>query len=186
MNINLASEPFRRDRPMVAASIAVAVLMAGVLGMLLYLISAVSYEGAETAQAIQQTQAELRELTAAESKLQNELLRPENEIVLDRSIFLNALLVRKGVSWTLLFADLEEVLPYNVKLVQVRPQVSVDNQVQLEMVVASQTAEPVITMLKAIEGSELFSSMAVSATLPPTETEPLYRYRVSVNYEREL
>ncbi len=186
MNINLASRPFRRDRPMLAASIAVAVILAGMLGMLLYLISVVRYEGAETAEAIRITEAELRELTAAESQLQNEFLRPENEVMLDRSLFLNALLVRKGVSWTLLFGDLEEVLPYNVKLIQVRPQITVDNQVRLEMMVASQSAEPVIEMLRAMESSELFNSMSVPAALPPTETEPLFRYRVSVNYEREL
>ena len=185
-DINLASSPFRRDRPMLAASIALAVVMIGLLGMLLYMISIASYEGTETVAAIDRTEAQLRELTAEKSALQNELLRPENEIVLDRSIFLNALLIRKGISWTLIFDDLEDVLPYNVKLIQIRPQVTFDNPLQLEMVVASQSAEPVITMLQAMEGSDLFSSMSVPAALPPTATEPLYRYRVSVNYEREL
>ncbi len=186
ININLSSQPFRRDRPMLAASIALAAVMVALLGALFYMISMASYEGTETAAAIKRTEAELQALTAKESGLQNELLRPENEVVLEQSIFLNALLVRKGISWTLIFDDLEDVLPYNVKLIQVSPQVTVDNQLQLEMVVASQTAEPVIEMLQSMEGSELFSSMSVPASLPPTATEPLYRYRVSVNYEREL
>jgi hypothetical protein len=185
-NINRASEPFRRDRPMLAASVALALIMVGLLSMLIYLISIEKSEGTETLAAIRETEATLAKLSGEESELQGELLRAENAVVLERSIFLNSLLKRKSISWTLIFKDLEGVLPHNVKLIQVRPQVSVESQVQLEMVVASQSAEPVIEMLRSMEGSELFSSMSVPVALPPTDTEPLYRYRVNVNYERDL
>jgi len=39
---------------------------------------------------------------------------------MERSLFLNALIDRKAISWTKLFADLEKVVPYNVRLVSVR------------------------------------------------------------------
>ncbi len=186
LNINLASQPFRRDRPILVASIATAVLMTVVLALQVYLISIERGEGTETAQAIAAAQEELRRLQAEEANLRAELMRPENEIVFERSLFLNSLLRRKGISWTLLFGDLALVLPYNVKLMQVRPRVTYDNEIQLEMVVASQDTDPVVELLRAIEGSALFSSTSVSASLPPTDTEPLYRYRVTVNYERQL
>lgn len=185
-SINLASEPFRKDRPMVVASIATGVLMVSVLAMLVYLIWIERDEGTETALAIQQIQSQLDGLVAEETRLEGVLLRPENAEVLERSLFLNALLTRKGISWTMIFADLEEVLPYNVKLVQVRPQVSMHNEIRLDMDVASATTEPVIDMLKALENSDLFGSTSVSVSLPPSDSEPLYRYRVSVNYAREL
>jgi len=185
-NINLAGEPFRKDRAMLVAFIATAVLLAGVFGILLFLLSLDREEGAHTAQMIRQTRKQLATLSAEESRLQALLLRPENSEVLERSIFLNALLTRKGISWTLLFADLAKVLPYNVKLIQIGPRVAAGDEVQLDMVVGSLAGEPVIEMLKAMEGSDLFSSTAVSAVLPPTDTEPLYRYRVSVNYDRQL
>jgi type IV pilus assembly protein PilN len=186
VNVNLASEPFRRDRPILVASIAVAVVMAVLLALQIYLIRIERGEGTETTQAIAETEQQLQALRSEEAGLRNELLRPENEIVLDQSVFLNALLLRKGISWTLLFSDLEEVLPYNVKLVQIRPQVTGNNDIQLEMMVASQETEPVIEMLRSMENSPLFSSTSVSASLPPTDSEPLHRYRVTVDYEREL
>ena len=185
-HLNLASEPFRKDRPLLVASIATAVLLVGVLGLLLYLLSLERNEGTQVARAVQQTRRQLLSLTAEQTRLQSILSRPENEAVLERSLFLNALLLRKGISWTLLFADLGEVLPYNVKLVQIRPHITPANEIQLDMVVVSRTSEPVINFLKAMEDSKLFSSTAVSAVLPPTEREPLYRYRVRVNYDREL
>lgn len=186
LEINLSSDPFRRNRPLLAASIAGAVVLAATLLLLVGAIRTGEAEGQETALAIQQVRAKVQAATVEEARLQSELLRPGNEVVLDQSIFLNALLVRKGISWTLLFADLEEVLPYNVKLIQVRPRVSMESEVQLDMVVASGESEPVIEMLRNMERSELFSATAVAAALPPTENEPLYRYRVSVKYERAL
>jgi hypothetical protein len=44
----------------------------------------------------------------------------------------------------------------------------------------------VIEMLKRMESSALFGATAVHNWLPPAETEPLYRYRVSVNYGQKL
>lgn len=171
---------------MLVASIATGVLMVCVLAMVLLLVWVEGDEGTETAIAVQQTRGRLSALAAEEARLEGVLRRPENADVLERSLFLNALLMRKGISWTLIFSDLEEVLPYNVMLVQVRPQVSQDNEIMLDMVVASKDTEPVIEMLKALESSDLFGSTSVSVALPPTQSEPLHRYRVSVNYAREL
>lgn len=192
LSINLATEPFRRDRPMLIASLAVAVLMVGTLATLSYLIWVEKDEGRETARAVEQTRRRLDALAVEERRLTEVLTRPENAAVLERSLFLNELLARKAVSWTLLFQDLEEVVPHNVKLVQVRPQIRTNsqaperNEVLLEMVVASQSPEPVIDLLRALESSPLFGATAISAAFPPTETEPLYRYRVSVRYARQL
>jgi type IV pilus assembly protein PilN len=186
MQINLASQPLRNDRPMLVASLATMALMTLVLGMQLHLISIERGEGTEAGLEIAETEARLQALAARESRLESELTRPDNEAVLERSLFLNSLLLRKGISWTLIFNDLEEVLPYNVKLVQVRPQVSAQNDLLLEMVVAAQTPEPVIEMLGAMESSKLFRSVAVTVSLPPTDSEPLYRYRLTVNYGRTL
>jgi type IV pilus assembly protein PilN len=192
LSINLATQPFRRDRPVLIASLAVAVLMTATLAMLLFLVWVEKDEGRETARAIEQARGRLDALVAEERRLTQVLMKPENAAVLERSLFLNELLARKGISWTLIFQDLEEVVPHNVKLVQIRPQLRTDpqtpdrNEVLLEMVVASQSAEPVIDLLRALESSPRFGATAISAAFPPTETEPLYRYRVSVRYARPL
>lgn len=185
-DINLASEPFRRDRPMIVASAATAVLLVAVLALQIYLIRAERGAGEQTAVAIAHTREQMAKTSAEEARLRANLMRPDNEAVIDRSVFLNALLVRKGISWTLIFQDLGKVLPYNVKLVQVRPELSGLNQVRLEMVVAAQSPEPVIQMLRRMESSAVFSDVELTVTMPPTDSEPLYRYRLNVNYDREL
>jgi hypothetical protein len=45
----------------------------------------------------------------------------------------------------------------------VRPQVNIDNQILLDMTVASGTPEPVVDMLMRLEGSPLFGATAMTA-----------------------
>jgi len=54
------------------------------------------------------------------------------------------------------------------------------------MVVGSQSPEPVITFLKQLQASPRFGPATVHNSAPPTDNEPLYRYRVSVNYAQKL
>jgi len=58
--------------------------------------------------------------------------------------------------------------------------------VYLEMDVASQSSEPVIDMLTRMESSEQFGATHVATWLPPSQTEPMYRYRVNVNYGQKF
>lgn len=190
--INLASEPLRRDRPILVASTALAVALLILLGVQLYHVSAATDEGNQTSAAIVTVQAELGRLASQRSRLSAVLEEPENAAVLERSLFLNELLTRKGISWTLIFSDLEEVLPYNVKIIQVRPKVSqnaedgIDNEILLDMVVAAESSDPVIEMIRALESSSLFGATSVSTLSPPTQADPLHRFQISARYDREL
>ena len=184
--INLASEPFRRDRSLIASSSIVAVLLTALLGILIYLAIGERDRAAEARAEIDRMQRQMDGIVREEGRLQAVLRRPENAEVLDRSILLNQLLHRKGVSWTKIFADLEQVTPHNVRLMSVRPQITVDNQLTLDMWVASQATEPVVTFVMQLEQSPLFGATTVSTSLPPSQNEPLYRYRVSVKYAQKL
>jgi len=185
ITINLASEPFRRDRPMVAASVAVGLALGGLLAMLVSLAILERGTAAQTRQDIAQFQRRLQRLNDEQGRMEADLRRPENAAVLDQVLFINSLLYRKGISWTRIFSDLEGVMPHNLRLISIRPQVNGRNDVLLDMVVGAQSQLPVIEMLKQMESSPLFGSTEVHNWLPPSQTEPLYRYRVTVNYGRQ-
>ena len=100
---------------------------------------------------------------------------------------INTLLERKSIAWTKIYSDLGTVLPFNVKLIQVRlPQIDSRNRVSLDMIVGAQEPAAVIDFLKRLQESPLFGPMTLHSTQPPTQNEPLYRYRVSVNYAQKL
>lgn len=185
--INLASEPFRRDRPMVVAAIAGSTVLAVSLMVLIAMILSGRDRAADLRASVDRLNRQVETLTAEQAKLDATLRRPENAEVLERSVLWNTLISRKGISWTRIFSDLEKVMPPNVRLISVRlPQISRDNQVTLDMIVGAQSPEPVVDFLKRLEASPLFGPNAVSTIQPPSDNEPLWRYRVSVNYAQKL
>lgn len=184
--INLASEPFRKDRPMLVASALTAALLLGVLVMLVTIIVRQRDAAAESRAASAKIEAQLKQVNAEHARLEAQLRQPLNAAVMDRSVFLNALILRKGISWTRLFGDLERVFPGTVRLVTIRPYVTNENLIQLDMVVGSQAPEQVTDLLKRLERSNIFGAVALLSSQPPTQNEPLYRYRVSVSYAQKL
>ena len=184
--INLASQPFRRDRAMMAASIAVSILLIGTLGALISLILLDRRQSADVRADLGRLNRAIAAVNAEQAKFDAVLRRPENTEVLERSVLLNELLFRKGISWTKTLEDLGKTLPWNVQIINIRPYLNKDNQVTLDMTVGSQSQIAIIEFLKAIESSTVFQSTSASSILAPTQTEPLYRSRVLVNYAQKL
>jgi Tfp pilus assembly protein PilN len=184
--INLASQPFRRDRAMVAASIAVCVLLVATLGALLSLILLDRAQLVDVRADLNRLNRQIRTVNAEQAKLDAVLRRPENTEVLERSVLLNQILYRKGISWTKILEDLGATLPYNVQIINIRPFVNKDNKVTLDMQVAAQTEGAIIEFLKALESSPLFEEASAPTSQAPTQTEPLFRSRVMVNYAQKL
>lgn len=187
IQVNLATEPFRRDRPMLVASMVCGVVLVALLGVLLFLIVSERSRQTETRAAVAKLNSELRAISAEQTKLDAVLRQPMNAEVLERSLLLNALILRKSISWSKLFADIESVKPDNVRLVQVRlPQINSRNEVTLDMEVGAQNPGQMIDFLKHLENSPLFGPTNVSRKSPPTQNEPLWRYRVMVSYAQKL
>jgi Tfp pilus assembly protein PilN len=184
--INLASQPFRRDRAILAASVAVALLLVVTLGGLISLILMDRAQLADVRGDLGRLNREIGKVSAEQARLDAVLRRPENTEVLERSVLLNQLLYRKGISWTKILEDLGTTLPFNVQVINIRPFVNKDNKVTLDMQVASPTQAAIIDFLKTLESSPLFQEASAPSGLAPTQTEPLFRSRVLVNYAQKL
>lgn len=186
LHLNLASKPFGRERQfwVLSAVAGVALLLLGAL-LVFDFYQKTSTPDELVALETQRT-AELEQLIATESQLRSQLNDASTIDVYDRSYFLNQLLTRKGVSWTKTFADLETVLPPRVLMMQIRPEVTFDNKVQLEMRVGAETPKDFIEFVIALEQSEMFGPPDVSDYSPPNENEPFYRYQLTVRYDQVL
>jgi len=184
--LNLASQPFRRNRPMLAGSLAVCVLLLGTMGVLISLILTDRAQMADVRLDVARIERDIQKASAEQATQDAILRRPENAEVLERTVFLNELLYRKGISWMKIFADLGSTLPPSVKILSIRPFVNKQNKVTVDMTVGSEAPAAVIDFLKALESSPLFESVSAPSTLPPSQAEPLYRARLTVNYAQKL
>jgi hypothetical protein len=185
--VNLASEPFRRDRPILVASGVCAVLLAGLLAVLVFLILGERDRAKEARVSLEKLNVQARAVASEQARLDAVLRQPVNAEVLERSLLLNTLVERKAISWTRIFSDLEGVMPYNVRLISVRlPQITSQNEVLLDMVVGAKEPGSVIGFLKRLEESPRFGTIYGHSSLPPSQNEPLYRVRLTVNYAQKL
>ena len=184
--INLASEPFRKDRAMLAASLGAGVLLVATLAALVMLANADNAQLADLRKEVTQLHTQIAADGKQQADFEAVIRKPENAQVLELSVFLNTLLSRKGISWTRILADLEKTMPANVKMLNIQPYVTGRNQVVLSLQVGSEGPEPVISFYKALEGSDLFGGVTQNIYQPPSLAEPLYRYRFTVNYAQKL
>ena len=185
--INLASDPFRRDRPIRVASTASAVALLLLLAGQIFLILGARSSARDVRVSVRKLDQRLRSIHAEQSRLEQTLRRQENASVLEQSVLLNSLVERKSISWTKIFADLESVTPDNVRLIQIRlPQITTQQEVLLDMTVGSQEVGPVLEFLKRLQASPLFGPVTMHSSAPPSQNQPLYQYRFSVNYGQKL
>ncbi|MFL6415745.1 MAG: hypothetical protein ACJ74Y_08755 [Bryobacteraceae bacterium] len=137
-------------------------------------------------------EAELQTLRRDEGGFSAFVAKPENADVFSRNVFLNELIARRAVSWTVVFRDLEKILPVNMRLEGLRlPQVSGQdstgtNRVLLDMIVGTAQPETFIELLKRLQQSPLFGAAQVLGQQPPTQNDPLFKFRVTVAYAQKL
>src|ERR1035438_2717630 len=79
-----------------------------------------------------------------------------NRSTRDQSQFLNGLIQRKAFSWTRVFEDLERVMPPNLHVVSLRPELNEQNQMELQMKVAGDNRSAAVELVHRMEGSKHF------------------------------
>ncbi|HEX4170369.1 MAG TPA: hypothetical protein VHZ55_33300 [Bryobacteraceae bacterium] len=191
-DMNIASQPFRRER---AYNAALAAAGLGLFVSLLVLVSLILHarvQAKDLRAVIDAQNVELTRFRRLQATYSAVLARPKNADVFSQSVLLNELIARRSVSWTRVFEDLGTVLPKNMRLLSIRlPQVSREgpsglNRVQLDMWVGTEQPAAVIQLLKKLESSRLFGDASVMTEAPPTQNDPLHKYRLTVAYAQKL
>ena len=184
--VNLAREPFRRDRANLIGAAFVAVLLIGTLSVLISLTRTERDQTRDTQVALARVNRQLTAIRNEQARIDASMRLPGNEEVLDRSVLLNTLIKRKAISWTKIFSDLDAVCPPNVRVLAIRPTVNAQGGLLLDMQVAADSPEPVFAFLAKLEESDVFGSVSTSGFTPPSQTNPFYRYQLTVNYAQKL
>ncbi len=81
---------------------------------------------------------------------------PANRTVRDRAAFVNDLIAHKAFSWTQAFSDLEKIMPPRLHVVSIRPELDADNQLEIRMVLAGDSRDRALELLRRMEESKTF------------------------------
>jgi len=162
-DLNLTTRPFPAYR-------AVNVACAGILAVLIVLsvwqvVGFMKYS--KLARSVhpqeQEVRVEAESLGQHVAELGSRLDRPESTAKLNEIDFLNHLILRKDFSWTRLFATLEEIVPENVHLTNLTPDIAANGAVTLHLGVQARSIADVTVFIKRVEMSPLFENVVVMA-----------------------
>ena len=185
--INLASEPFKRKRATVVITAICGIALLALAAVQTYLILAERERASESREAVAALTAQQDAVNKEQTQIDATLRQPENAAVLEQSLLLNSLIERKSISWSHLLADIEGVFPNGARLLQIRlPQINSRNEVTLDMEVGTQQFTSIIELTTKLEKSPLFGPVNLLRSDPPSQTEPFYRYRLTVSYAQKL
>lgn len=163
VQINLASQPYEAAREY-RRRIGLLVLALGVLtlGLLGYIMQQ-SVASRDVNRQIADVKRELASLDAEKAQAQAILNKPANRSVADQSQFLNELFARKALSWTRVFSEMEKIMPPNIHVVSMKPDYAPDNELLLHMVVATDSRDRAVELVRRMEKSNHFRQPQVVA-----------------------
>jgi type IV pilus assembly protein PilN len=84
------------------------------------------------------------------------LNRPENRTLREQSNYLNNLFQQKAFSWTMVFEDLERVMPPHLHVVSIHPEMDASNQLEIKMTVAGDSHDRALDLVRKMEDSKHF------------------------------
>ena len=161
-NLNLSTRPFKQYR---AANL-------GLIFVLLILITVsvaqvyTYQQNASLAASIRPSQQKSREeselLTRRLALLNAQMYSGNASSKIAQVEFLNQLLVRKSFSWTKVFSNLEDIMPENVYLVNLRPFIDDMGKMGLNMEIRGKSHDDAVGFVRILEHSNVFGNVAVA------------------------
>jgi type IV pilus assembly protein PilN len=112
---------------------------------------------------IHQREAQIASRDEEKTAAQALLNLPQNHATHDRSQFLNDLFERKAFSWTRVFEDLEQVMPARLHVVSIRPEMGDDNQLLIKLIVAGESRDRALELVRRMEASKRFQQTHIQA-----------------------
>ncbi len=180
--LNFASKPFRnRALPWVITALVTGLSLVS----LVFIISAARDENAkaQSVLASMDTFRKQEEMLLQRKKEIERALTPEQRQLLDAA---HALVDRKQFSWSRLFADLEAVLPNNVRVLRINVKDvflrSKPPSAQLELTVVSKTAPDVTNMIAEMDRGGIFEATPMAQNLQKGQNASGMEWVLSVVY----
>ncbi len=157
ISVNLATRPFVELRPLFARlRLAMGLLALVAVGLIFGLKALNDHAKVATAEMDRlkaKTAAYQQERATNEARMK----QPDNQAVLERSQFLNALFNSKSFSWTAVMMELEHVLPSGIQVTSIDPVVSKTGEVSIRLRVTGDR-DRAIQLVRNLEKSARFTS----------------------------
>ncbi len=185
IRLNLATKPLEVHRKFIAGSgllgFVAAIVFVG-LGWHVYLSRKANAEMRAKSEGILRQVVELEE---QRTSLERFFGLEENAKLHDRAAFINGLIDARSFNWTLMFMDLEKVLPAGVHVVSIMP-TQEKGRVEVKLTVGATSEEAKLKFIKALEDSKSFTHVQLVDEHVPSQrtTEDQVVVELTAEYSR--
>ncbi len=163
LNINLASQPYEvaREYTRRMTGLIAALTLAAVVLVAYIVYQRVHSRGIN--RQLADVERQIDSLNHEESQARAILNKPANKVIADQSEFLNDLFARKAMSWTHIFTVMEKIVPPQLHVVSMKPEYSKTNDLVLHVVVATDSRDRAVELVRNMEKSSHFRQPQVVA-----------------------
>ena len=160
VRLNLATKALETHRRFLASAGLVA-LFAGLafLGLGWHVYTARQLN-AEMRSRTQRTRLEMDELEKQRKDLERYFKQKDIADLHDRATFINTILDARSFNWTLMFMDLERIMPGGVRVISIEPK-QVAGHVELKLTVGANSDESELKFEHALEQSREFTKVQI-------------------------
>ena len=160
VRLNLATKALETHRRFLVGSGLVAFFaVAAFLGLGWYAYSARAAHS-ELRARTEKTRLEMDKLESERKDLERYFVQKDIAELHDRAAFINTILDARGFNWTLMFMDLERILPGGVRVISIEPK-QVSGRVELKLTVGTINDEAELKFEHALEESKAFTEVRI-------------------------
>jgi type IV pilus assembly protein PilN len=114
----------------------------------------------------ERTRQEMARLEAQRKDLQRYFSQKDIANLHDRAAFINTILDARSFNWTLMFMDLERILPGGVRVISIEPK-QVGGHVEVKLTVGANSDEAELKFERALEESKEFTEFQIQNVHSP-------------------
>ncbi|MGA2419846.1 MAG: hypothetical protein ABSG69_07145 [Candidatus Acidiferrum sp.] len=158
VRLNLATNALQTHRRFIVGAGALALLGSLTFVGLGWHVYSVREADAEFRAEAAGTLQKLADSAQERNELERFFTLPENARLHDRAAFDNSIIDARSFDWTLMFMDLEQIMPGGVRVLNIEP-VQDKGRILVKLRVGASSEEAKLKFLRALESSKEFSSV---------------------------
>jgi hypothetical protein len=183
---NFARRPFRDDRPLYAAAVALLVIGVAFLAANLRLVAEYRREVADTRAAIAALETRARRADEKTNAAKTALSSYRLSALAAESRGLTRIAAERKFSWTTLLARLERTLPGQVGVARLQPRFEAGGEIWLDMQLVARGREALVPTIQALSKDPAFAEMALrSESAGEPETVEPFTFQLETRYHPE-
>jgi type IV pilus assembly protein PilN len=172
VRLNIATKALETHRRFLAGAGLTAFLAAVAFVGLGWYVYTARKANAEFRLRTNKSQQETIKLEAQRKELLRYFGQKEVATLHDRAAFINSILDARSFNWTLMFMDLERILPGGVRVISIEPK-QAGGHVELKLTVGAMSDEAELKFEHALEDSKEFSEVQILNVHSPNSTGDL-------------